>query len=339
MAAITNSVLSSADLIKTLAPDGSDEAEIIEVLNETNAYLDDIPWESGNLVQGERTNVRVALPASSVRIANSGIPGTASKSAQIDDACAIITSKSELDQISAEVGGKQMVPKHRANEARSHIESLGQNFAGMLGYGSDENPGEFVGFFNRLNSLTGNIGRQVVDAGGTGSDLASILIVTWGKGRVMGIYPKDTVAGIERFDENGGGLTSIVDTTGAGGKTFPGYREYFTWRCGLTVKDYRNTSRVANIDISDTVDDGTAAPGLVDLLISALETMSNPDGGRTVIYMGRTLRKMLRIQIKAGVQAGGGLTFENVSGRMVMHFDGYPVRIVDQFVETEDAVV
>lgn len=339
MAEVISGVLSRADVIKTLAPDGSAESEIIEVLDETNGYLSDIPWYPSNMIDSEKTNVRVSLPGSSVRIANTGTPGTSSKSAQMEDACAIIESKSEIDVINAEAGGKKNVPRNRANEARTHIESLGQQFAGMLGYGNDENPGEFVGFFNRLNSLSGNIGDQVIDAGGTGADLASILIVTWGKGRVHGVYPMGTVAGIERTDENGGNPVSIVDSTGPAGRTFLGYREYFTWRCGLTVKHYKNVARVANIDVSDTVDNGVDAPGLVDLLISALEAMANPDGGTTVIYMGKTLRKMLRIQIKDGVTAGGGITFENIAGRMVMHFDGYAVRVVEQFTETEDQVV
>lgn len=339
MGEIATGTPSFFDVVNTLDPNG-DAAEIAEVLNETNAILDDIPWEEGNLIHGQQSSVRVSLPASSVRVANTGIAATSGKSALINDACAILTSKSEIDQISAEVGGKKNVPKNRANEARGHIESLGQQFAGMLGYGSEENPGEFVGFFNRLNSLSGNIARQVIDAGGTGADLASILVVTWGKGRATGVFPMGTMAGIERFDENGGELVSITESAGIGSasKTFPGYREYFTWRCGLAIKDYRNVARVANIDVSDALEDGASAPGLVDLVIDALEALANPDGGNTVIYMNKTLRKIMRLQIKAGVQAGGGLTFDNVAGRETMRFDGKPVRIVEQFNCAEDAV-
>ena len=334
MGALTTGALSIANVLKTIDPNG-DAAAIAEVLNQTNAILDDIPWEAGNLDDGNRTSVRTSLPTVSAAIANTGTSGTSSTSAQIDDACAIFRSKSEMDAIVAETGGLGMVPVNRANEARAHIESHGQKLSTTLFYGSPSVPEEFVGIANRLNSLSGVAADNVIDCSGTGSDNTSIYLVGWGKGKVMGIYPKGTKGGLERNDE---GKVSITASTGIAGQTFPGYREYFTWRCGLAVQDWRYLVRACNIDISDLLANGGAAAPLVDIMISMLEAVPNPDGANLVFYMNRTVRKMLRIQIKDGVQAGGGLTYENYAGRRTLMFDGYPVRLVDKITNTETAV-
>ena len=47
---------------------------------------------------------------------------------------------------------------------------------------------------------------------------------------------------------------------------------------------------------------------------------------------------MLDIQRMDAVKAGGGLTYENVDGKVVPHFRGIPIKLVDQLLETESAV-
>lgn len=337
MGAITTGAMSIVSVTKTLGPNG-EAAKIAEVLNQTNAILDDIPWKPGNLLDGNRTPVRTTLPSVSAAIANAGTAGTVGESAQIDDACAVFRSKSEMDALVAETGGKAMVSVNRANQAKAHIESHGQKLATTLFYGSPSVPEEFVGIAPRLNSLSGVAADNVIDCSGTGSDNTSIYLVGWGEGKVMGIYPKGTQGGLERLDESPNGPISITSSTGIAGQTFPGYREYFIWRCGLSVEDWRYMVRACNIDVSDLLANGGAAAPLVDIMISMLEAVPNPDGANLVFYMNRTVRKMLRIQIKDGVQAGGGLTYENYMGRRTLMFDGYPVRIVDKIVNTETAV-
>ena len=40
-------------------------------------------------------------------------------------------------------------------------------------------------------------------------------------------------------------------------------------------------------------------------------------GGRRVIYMNRRVRRYFRRQIREGVSAGGGITYENINGKRV----------------------
>ncbi len=205
-----------------------------------------------------------------------------------------------MDRLVAETGGTGMVARNRAIQARAHIMAHGKKMATTLFYGSPSAPEEFVGIANRLNSLSGVAADNVIDCSGTGSDNTSVYGVLWGT---------DTCKG-----------------------------EYFTWRCGLAVPDWTGLVRGCNIDVSDLLANGASATALVDLLISMLEAVKNPDSGRFVFYINRTVRKMLRIQIKDGVQQGGGITFENFEGRRTMMFDGYPVRICDKITNTETAV-
>lgn len=324
-----------AVVTKIIDPNG-DPARIAHVLKQTNAILDDIPWEPGNLTDGHRSTVEVSLPAVSARSINQGTAATFGADDQIDDACAVFESKSEIDRLAAETGGMQFVKANRANQARKHIQSHGQNLARVLFYGSPSVTGEFVGIANRLNSLSGNTADNVFDCGGSGSDLTSIYGVAWGKGRAMGIYPRGTVGGLQRFDE---GLVSIqTGAVGMGSATVPGYREYFTWRCGLAVPDWRFMTRAANIDVSDLNANGADAVNLIDVMIAMREAIPDDDDVTFIYYMNRVLRRQLRIQIKDAVQAGGGLRYDNYAGRRVLMFEDSPVRISDQIVNTETAV-
>lgn len=335
MATNGGAVPTIADVTKLIQPNG-DAAMIAQTLKQTNAILDDIPWEEGNLIDGHRSTVEMSLPSVSARLANNGTSATYGIDDQIDDACAVFESKSEMDMLVAETGGTQFVAVNRANQARKHIQAHGQNLARVLFYGSPSVPAEFTGIANRLNSLSGNVADNVIDCSGTGSDNTSIYGVAWGKGRVMGIYPRGTVGGLQRIDE--GRVSIQTGTVGMGSATVPGYREYFTWRCGLAVPNWNYMVRACNIDISDLLANGAAAAPLIDIMIAMREAIPQDDDVTFIYYMNRTVRKQLRIQIKDAVQAGGGLRYDNYAGRRVLMFEDSPVRISDQIVNTETAV-
>lgn len=333
MATLATNALTIADVTRGIDPMG-DPAMIAEVLNQTNGILDDIPWLPGNLIAGHQSTVRTSLPTVNARVANVGTTHTKATEAQIQDAAAIFETKSEIDAIVAETGGSDMVSVHRANQARAHIEALGQKLATTVFYGSPAVSEEFIGLANRYNALTGNIASNVIDAGGVGSDNSSIYLVQWGPGKAHGIYPRGTQGGLERDDR---GKVDITDSTGIGGGTFVGYREYFRWRCGLAVPDWRCVVRICNIDISALVALSSYAD-LPELMIQALETIPNIDAGRAVFYMNRTVRKGLRLIERNDVQTGGMLGYQDIAGRRVLMFGDTPVRLVDALTESESAV-
>jgi hypothetical protein len=95
--------------------------------------------------------------------------------------------------------------------------------------------------------------------------------------------------------------------------------------------------RIPNIDVSDLV--GGAGADLIRFMIKAIHRIKNLSAGKSAFYMNRSIHQYLELKSYTAVKDGGGLTFENVSGRRQSSFQGIPIRIVDALLETEARVV
>ncbi len=182
--------------------------------------------------------------------------------------------------------------------------------------------------------------KQIVDAGGSGSDLTSMLLVHWGERSVFGVYPAGTQAGLKRIDRSAGNKEvqiAALDSNGDPG-TFYGYEEQFEIDHGLVVKDYRQASRMANIDPALLLS-GVGAADLFDLLISMVYKIHNPQNGQGIIYANKTILAFLDKQALTKVGAGAGLSYDNYQGQPVLMFRKMPIRQADTILNTEDEVV
>jgi hypothetical protein len=153
---------------------------------------------------------------------------------------------------------------------------------------------------------------------------------------VHGIFPQGSTAGLEHQDL---GIETVETTAGIAGNRMRAYRDLFRWKLGVAVRDWRYVVRIANIDVSNLVANSSAAD-LQALLTKAMWVYGG-DGagaGRKVIYMNRTVGRMLDYQTREDVSGGGGLTYENVNGQPQMNFRGVPIKITDAILETEAAV-
>ena len=235
------------------------------------------------------------------------------------------------------------VATYRASEARAQLEAFDQEFAKTAIYGSSSNPAQFPGFFTRFNTTENNPNpannsTNVLDAGGTGSTNASILLVDWSPRTVSFFYPKGSKAGIEHKDLGEQSAQSINYGTGAGQSTDASpslmqvYREYWSWKHGLAIMDWRYVVRIANIDVPSLL--AKNGCDILDLLIRAIHHIPNLRAGRPAIYMNRTVFEMFDIQMRDAVQKGGQLKYEVVDGVEIPVFRGIPVRLVDQMLLT-----
>ena len=234
------------DLSKQLNPDGS-IARVMEVLNEANPILEDIPWIEGDLPIGNKTTIRASLPTPSIRRINRGTDPTKGTTKQIIDVCMHLEGRSCVDV--ELLKGKPNPEQYRASEDDAHVEGFGQYVARQLIYGSlDDDPDTFNGLQVRYNTLTGDKGTpgyQVVSAGTAGTNTnASIYIVDWGDKRVSGIYPKGTMAGLHTQDL---GESDVYDENG---KPFRAVQTLYSWKCGLAVHNVRSVVRLTNIDMT-----------------------------------------------------------------------------------------
>lgn len=335
MATLSTNALTLADWAKRTDKSGKISA-IVELLNQTNEILEDMLWRPSNEPMSNRTSQRTTLPTVYWRAVNAGTATSRSTTAQISDAMGMLESWSEVDAKLAELTGD--VKAFRASEAEAFIEAMNQEAAQTVFYGnSGLAPTEFNGLAPRYNAISGAVNASHVISGGAASgqtDCSSMWLIVWGKRTVHGLFPKDSKAGLSH--ENLG--RQVQETTaGVGGTRQMVYRDRFAWDMGLAVPDWRYAVRACNIDISNLVAKSSAAD-LPELLIKMIHRIPNLRAGKAAIYMNRTVRECLDIQLRDDVQSGGQLSYETVDGKPVSKFRGIPIRICDALVETESVV-
>lgn len=333
------------DWAKSLDPDGS-VATVAELLTQTNEVLLDMPFIEGNLPTGHRTTIRTGLPTSIWRQMYAGVPASKSVRAQIEDACGMLETRSEVDRDIADLNGNTAA--FRMSEAESFVESMNQTMAQTLFYGNTAvNPERFMGLSPRYSAISGAANAQnIIDAGGTGSVNTSVWLVVWGPNTVTGIFPKGSKAGL--FHEDLG----LIDAFDASNNRFRAYADHWQWKNGLTVRDWRYVVRICNIDTTDltaqaTTQANTAATLMIKLMIRAMARIPFMGKGKAVFYANRTVKEMLSIQaldksqnalaFMPGVNQFGDVSPGSVGNGTLM-FMGVPVRTVDQLLSTEARV-
>lgn len=330
MAVIGGAVPTLLEVAQRLNPDGS-QAEIAEVLTKKLPILQDMPWYEGNLLTGHRFTVRTSLPTPTWRSINEGVPVSKSTSAQADETCGLLEDFSQCDRELALLSGN--VDAFRLKESKPHLEGMAQTLGYQLVYGSvTTNPKAFTGFMPRYNALTGtNQSSQIIDGGGIGSNLRSILLVGWGEGKVYGIYPKNTTGGLQHEDATSPSGNQIAGAPPAGvlfdanGNRYMGYVDHWMQRCGLAVEDYRHVVRVANISPATLTPDGSSGAKLQNLMVQASHHIEDPEGA--IFYADRLTLSFLDQQILE--KKNPFLGYGEVGGRRTMMFGQIPVKRLD----------
>ncbi len=327
--ASTNPTL--ADVAARMTADGKIDPSIVEMLSETNEVLDDMTMIEANGFTEHKTTVRSGLPSGTWRKLNYGVQPEKSRTVSVKDSMGMLETYAEVDKALADLNGNSAA--WRLSEDRAFVEGINQNMATTLFYGdSSADPEKYMGLAPRYNTLSAENGMNIVDAGGTGSDNASIWLTVWGPNTLHGIYPKGSPAGLQSRDL---GEQTLFD---AGGGRYQGYRTHYKWDIGLTLRDWRYVVRIANIDVSDLTKNASAGADLIDLMTQAVELIPNVGMGRPVFYLPRKIRSFLRRQITNKV-AASTLTMEEIAGKRVVAFDGIPCRRTDALLLTEARVV
>lgn len=320
-----------ADVTARMTADGKIDPQIVEMLNETNEVLDDMTVIEANGFTEHKTTVRSGLPAGTWRKLNYGVQPEKSRTVPVKDSMGMLETYAEVDKALADLNGNSAA--WRLSEDRAFIEGMNQTMATTLFYGdSSADPEKFMGLAPRYNSLSAENAMNIIDAGGTGSDNASIWLIVWGPNTCHTIFPKGSAAGLQSRD-----LGEHTLTDAAGGR-YQGYRTHYKWDIGAVLRDWRYVVRIANIDVSDLTKNAASGADLIDLMTQALELVPNIGMGRPAFYMPRKIRSFLRRQITNKV-AGSTLTMEEVSGKKVVTFDGVPCRRTDALLLTEARVV
>lgn len=316
-----------ADLMDRIGPDGN-IAEIVEMLNETNEMLEDITWVECNNKMSHKTTVRSGLPDVAWRMLNYGVKPSKSQTKQIEDSCGMLESYATIDKKLAEING--MKESWRTSENAGFIEKMNQEFQRALLYGDNtKEPAKILGLTPRFNDKNAENAVNIIDAGGTGTNLTSIWLICWSPRTAHCIYPENSTAGLKEED-----LGEQTERDPNGGK-YQSLNTHYEWDVGFCVRDWRYIVRIANIDVAALKKDPDEEGGadLIDLMTDAIEKLPNERAGRCAFYCNRTISSFLRKQRRYAKNVN--ITQEEVAGKKVTAFDGIPVRRCDALVSNE----
>ena len=338
MATLSTGQMTLADWSKRIGPDGKIDP-IAELLSQTNEILEDVVFKEANQPTSHVVAVRTGLPAVYWRAYNAGVPSSKSTTAQITEPCAMLEARSHIDAKLLELNGNSA--QFRLSEESAFIEAMNQEMTGKLFNGNvGADLKTFSGLATRYSSTTAGNGGNVILAGGTGSDNASMYLVVWGEQTVFCPFPKGSRAGLRSRDL---GEESVQDATGG---WYQAARSLFQWDSGLVVKDWRYVVRIANIDVSDWVGvTGTqgkdAATNLIKLMMRAIARIPNFSMGRAAFYCNRSIQEGLMIQ--ALEKSQNALSVQEALSQFgqkmnQLTFMGIPVRGVDQLSVAETLV-
>ena len=337
------------DWARMADPDGT-IADIAWLLSQCNDVLKDMIWQEGNLPLGHKVTVNAGLPQGTWRQNNQGVGATKPINAQYQFGIGELVSYSMVDKSEATLNGE--VGKFRWNQDQAHIEGMSQQVASALFYSNEAtNPNQFTGltpYYNSLSTSTAQTAKNVINGGGTSNSNASIWLSGWGDNTLFGIFPKGSQAGLVYEDK--GDIVPLYDTNG---NRFEGYTSYFAWKCGLAVKDWRYSVRIANIDTTTAGLLGTTPPDLfvyMSRAVTRLPTLTRRASGITEVdapgdpmpginpafYCNRTVREFMDIQ--AIRDKNVLLTPKEYAGEPVVEFRGIPIRVVDALLNTESQV-
>lgn len=324
MAIIADKQYNLTDYAKQFDASGQ-ELAIAEVLSKSNDIIGDALVVESNLDSGHEYAVRTGIPEGTWRRAYRGIEPSKATTKVVVESYGTLSAYSVVDKLIAEKGNNKEAV--RSGQSKAIIAGLSNTMASNLIYGNvGKNPERFTGLAARYCQLTGaESARNVIDAGGERDGKnSSIYLVVWDTDKVFTFFPKGSNAGIQRVDH---GLVNHVD---ADGNEFPAYKEYFEWKLGLAVQDWRYAGRICNIDTENVPEN------LIDQMCELEERIQSLSLGKPVWYMNRTVKAALRklTSNKTNVQ----YTPDQVTSRPLMMFNEIPVHICDAIADTEGLV-
>lgn len=331
MATLPTTNLTLLDWGKQIDPDG-DVAAVASLLSQQNDIEKDAVYIQGNLPTGHRVTVDTSLGEDSLRAINEGTFSTHGTTAQFDEGVAIIERRSEIDRDLADLNGNTAA--FRMAQSKKAMESMAQTRTKLWLYGDTSLvPKGFTGIKSRINSKTAANAQNLIDGGAVSgqTDVTSIYLVGWGDETACNIFPKGSQAGLKREDHG------VKDLTLSDGSRMFGYVDWYQWKVGFALPDWRYLVRIHSIDVSVLGGlTGVMAPtvftNLLHLMAQAIVRIPNMGACRPAFYMNRTvfsgLQRLAMEKSSSVLRVVEGLSQFGTKDSW-MDFMGVPIRRVD----------
>jgi hypothetical protein len=335
VATIGNSFLNIVDVYKRTNKNGA-LVPVIEALNTLNPLMQDAYAVEANDGTKHMTTTRTGLPDVTWGKLYQGIPQSKSTTQQVIDTTGFVEGRSEVDERLLERAGPNAAAL-RMSEAEPFLEAMAQEVqTGFFYNDTASTPERFRGLGARYNTLSNS---QVIDGGGTGSNLMSVWFVTHGSNQTRLIYPQGTAAGVQRKDR---GSQQVRDDIG---NYYFAKVEEFRQDIGVSVGDFRFNSRIGNISTSGLLA-GTVDPyklllkgywALQGRRNNRMENGGMVSGGKTVIYANRTFLQALDAATTNSDKVA--LAPDEVAGKEVLMYRNMPIRETDALITAESQIV
>ena len=337
MATIGMNGMSLLQLAKQTGSDGR-ILTIAEVLNRSLGFAT-VPWQQGNTDGGNEYSVRSALPVIGTRAAGQGAAVTNSVVQQGIDSAVHLESPMIIDKLVYDKAGDKA--KLLSNEAEAFIYAFGQAVMIEMFNGNRLQPNSVMqqridGFATRYNSST-TFKPVIILASNSPTNHSSIYGVTWGPQNAYGYTGNHFQAGLVQGPTQ---LETVWDNSTGTLTARKVYSTIFEFTFGLTIENWRQVSRYANVDYALLTKNSASGEDLIQAMIRMIRAMMDVSRGKFHYYMNRDLYTYLDLQ--QTYKGNALLKLEDVEGRedKVDTFRGYPVIMVDNnvIVNNEAAV-
>lgn len=308
------------DLMKGHDPNGN-TARIINTLWSVGDLIKDFRWYEANDFTSHTITQSLTEPAGTFGIINQGVSYATAKTKQVVEGLAMLETYSRIDE---RLLRRMRDPEQfRAQRNLMVIRGMSKTFNTTALYASKAtDPEKIDGFLPRFPTLASLIAAPSgKSAGGAAAGaVTSIYCVKHGQGGVYAVYPR---GGRNAVVEEDLGRQLIHD---ASSNPYTVVVTHFGINFGLVIEDPRCYQRICNV-----MPTGAANIFNEDDLIEVLENM--PDLENVVIYVPKVVMVQMRIALKN--RANVNYTIEDAWGKPTLHFNGCPVRRLDQIVITE----
>lgn len=332
--------LTLADWAKRVGPDGNIDS-IVELLAQQNDFAQDAVFKMANGPTSERVTVRTGMPDIYFRSINVGIPSSKSQTAQVDEPCAVMEARSEIDVLLAELNGNTAA--FRLSEDIPFLEALAQKFVTTSFYGNPAtDPKSFLGLSARYSTTTAGNAQNIIKAGGTTAGAqTSIWLINWHEQKVYCPFPKNTKAGVEHQDLK-------EQTIYSGDNRHQALVALYRMKVGLAVKDWRNAVRIPNVEVSHfsgltITQSPTTYTNILHMMAQAIMRIPAGSKGKLRFYMNRTVASgLVRLAMEKS-SAAMGLNMAagqfGTDSESMLSYLNVPIRICDALLNTEAVVV
>lgn len=305
--------------------------QMIYSVSEQQDILQDIPFFPANDKTSHKFVRETKLVTGSWVDLNNGIDSSKGEMKSYRAEIGMLESRLQIDERMMDIEPNFSAYVERMSHP--HYEGLGITMADAYVLGTSAGGHQFNGIEGHITSAsqTDEAGRAMFQTyGGTGSDLASILLVDWGIDKVYAVYPQGHEwTGVQK-EEN-----PHVLLDGLNSKSMWAYTCDFSWDSALVIADDRCIRRCGNIDSTGTATNLLSSSYETDPIVKALATMYN-FGRNADIYMNRTIWAQFWNVTKDKTN----VTYDpnNPWKQAETRFGNNRIRFTDSLLDTESAV-